>query len=78
MLTWLLISSGWDLSVFFVLLRSHLHAFITTEPSWQVAQQDFTPKGPEAIFRPFLRFGQAIVKAIFIKKIHEFSHEHVV
>jgi hypothetical protein len=26
-----------------------------------------TPKGPKAIFRPFLKFGQAIVKAIFIK-----------
>jgi hypothetical protein len=25
------------------------------------------PKGPKAIFRPFLKFGQAIVKAIFIK-----------
>jgi hypothetical protein len=27
-----------------------------------------TPKGPETIFKPFLKFGQAIVKAIFIKK----------
>jgi hypothetical protein len=27
-----------------------------------------TPKGPKAIFKPFLKFGQAIVKAIFIKK----------
>jgi hypothetical protein len=26
-----------------------------------------TPKGPKAIFRPFLKFGQAILKAIFIK-----------
>jgi hypothetical protein len=26
-----------------------------------------TPKGPKAFFRPFLKFGQAIVKAIFIK-----------
>jgi hypothetical protein len=26
-----------------------------------------TPKGPKVIFRPFLKFGQAIVKAIFIK-----------
>jgi hypothetical protein len=26
-----------------------------------------TPKGPKAIFRPFLKFGQAIVKTIFIK-----------
>jgi hypothetical protein len=26
-----------------------------------------TPKGLKAIFRPFLKFGQAIVKAIFIK-----------
>jgi hypothetical protein len=25
------------------------------------------PKGPKAIFRPLLKFGQAIVKAIFIK-----------
>jgi hypothetical protein len=25
------------------------------------------PKGPKAIFRPFLKFGHAIVKAIFIK-----------
>jgi hypothetical protein len=25
------------------------------------------PKGPKAIFRPFLKFGQAIVKAIFTK-----------
>jgi hypothetical protein len=29
--------------------------------------KDLTPKGPKAIFRPFLKFGQAIVKAIFIK-----------
>jgi hypothetical protein len=26
-----------------------------------------TPKGPKAIFKPFLKFGQAIVKTIFIK-----------
>jgi hypothetical protein len=26
-----------------------------------------TPKGPKAIFKPFLKFGQAIVKVIFIK-----------
>jgi hypothetical protein len=26
-----------------------------------------TPKGPETIFKPFLKFAQAIVKAIFIK-----------
>jgi hypothetical protein len=26
-----------------------------------------TPKGPKAIFRPFLKSGQAIVKAISIK-----------
>jgi hypothetical protein len=26
-----------------------------------------TPKGLETIFKPFLKFGQAIVKAIFIK-----------
>jgi hypothetical protein len=26
-----------------------------------------TPKGPKAIFMPFLKFRQAIVKAIFIK-----------
>jgi hypothetical protein len=26
-----------------------------------------TPKGPETIFKHFLKFGQAIVKAIFIK-----------
>jgi hypothetical protein len=29
--------------------------------------QELTPKGLEAIFMPFLEFGQAIVKAIFIK-----------
>jgi hypothetical protein len=26
-----------------------------------------TPEGPETIFKPFLKFGQAIVKAIVIK-----------
>jgi hypothetical protein len=26
-----------------------------------------TPKGPKTIFKPFLKFGQAIVKAIYIK-----------
>jgi hypothetical protein len=26
-----------------------------------------TPKGPKAIFRPFLKFGQAILKTIIIK-----------
>jgi hypothetical protein len=28
---------------------------------------ELTPKGPETIFKPFLKFGQAIVKAIVIK-----------
>jgi hypothetical protein len=38
-----------------------------------------TRKGLEAIFRPILKFGQAIVKAIFIKKInYEFSYEDLV
>jgi hypothetical protein len=31
------------------------------------AQICLIPKGPETIFKPFLKFGQAIVKAIFIK-----------
>jgi hypothetical protein len=30
-------------------------------------QSGLTPKGPKAIFKPFLKFGLAIVKAIFIK-----------
>jgi hypothetical protein len=33
---------------------------------WKSKSQ-LTPKGPEIIFKPFLKFGQAIVKAIFIK-----------
>jgi hypothetical protein len=32
-----------------------------------VAASKLTPKGTKAIFRLFLKFGQAIVKAIFIK-----------
>jgi hypothetical protein len=36
-----------------------------------------TPKRPEAIFRPFVKFRQAIVKAN-LSKIHEFSCEYVV
>jgi hypothetical protein len=35
-------------------------------------------KGPETIFKPFLKFGQAIVKATFIKKVHELNCEDVV
>jgi hypothetical protein len=32
-----------------------------------ILPSSLAPKGPKAIFRPFLKFGQAIVKAIFIK-----------
>jgi hypothetical protein len=32
-----------------------------------VVVYNLIPKGPETIFKPFLKFGQAIVKAIFIK-----------
>jgi hypothetical protein len=28
-----------------------------------------TPEGPETIFKPFSKFGQVIVKAIFIKNL---------
>jgi hypothetical protein len=30
-------------------------------------KETLTPKGPKAIFKPFLKFEQAIVKAIFLK-----------
>jgi hypothetical protein len=36
-----------------------------------------TPKGLEAIFQAFLKFGQAIVDAIFVQKSQIFG-EHVV
>jgi hypothetical protein len=39
--------------------RLHGLAFQVTSP--------LTPKGPKAIFRPFLKFGQAVVKAIFFQ-----------
>jgi hypothetical protein len=32
-----------------------------------IALSSLTPKGPGTIFKPFLKFGQAIVKAIVIK-----------
>jgi hypothetical protein len=32
----------------------------------------FTPKGPRPFFDPFLKFGQAIVEAIFVQKISNF------
>jgi hypothetical protein len=31
-----------------------------------------TPKGPRPFFDPFLKFGQAIVDAIFVQKISNF------
>jgi hypothetical protein len=31
-----------------------------------------TPKGPSPFFGPFLKFGQAIVNAIFVQKISNF------
>jgi hypothetical protein len=31
-----------------------------------------TPKGPRPILGPFLKFGQAIVDAIFVQKISNF------
>jgi hypothetical protein len=31
-----------------------------------------TPKGPRPFFGPFLKFGQAIVDAIFVQKISKF------
>jgi hypothetical protein len=34
--------------------------------------QDLIPKGLEAIFQAFLKFGQAIVDAIFVQKISKF------
>jgi hypothetical protein len=36
-----------------------------------------TPKGPRPFFGPFLKFGQAIVNAIFVQKSEIFG-EHVV
>jgi hypothetical protein len=34
--------------------------------------QTLTPKGPRPFFGPFLKFGQAIVDAIFVQKISNF------
>jgi hypothetical protein len=31
-----------------------------------------TPKGPRPFFGPFLKFGQAIVDAVFVQKISNF------
>jgi hypothetical protein len=32
-------------------------------------EKELTPKGPRPFFGPFLKFGQAIVNAIFVQKI---------
>jgi hypothetical protein len=43
------------------------HEIITIYYNATWDKTKLTPKGPKAIFRPFLKFEQAIVKAIFIK-----------
>jgi hypothetical protein len=35
-------------------------------------EMSLTPKGPSPFFGPFLKFGQAIVDAIFVQKISIF------
>jgi hypothetical protein len=54
-----------------------MHLSLVLSFSLNILLQHLTPKGPETVFKPFLKFGQAIVKAIFIK-IHELNCEHVV
>jgi hypothetical protein len=46
-----------------------VHIYIYTDVGTYCTKLEtyLTPKGPKAIFRPFLKFGQATVKAIFIK-----------
>jgi hypothetical protein len=36
---------------------------------FQIKLNILTPKGPRPYFGPFLKFGQAIVNAIFVQKI---------
>jgi hypothetical protein len=52
-------------------IQKHLARFFTTLCLHlmlvYLEEYYLTPKGPKAIFRPFLKFGQAIVKTIFIK-----------
>jgi hypothetical protein len=50
-----------DYSMLLVSATEHLKL----EFQWYICS--LTPKGPKAIFKPFLKFGQDIVKAIFIK-----------
>jgi hypothetical protein len=39
---------------------------------WTQNQHLLTPEGPKAIFMPFLKFGQDIVKSILLKKLMHF------
>jgi hypothetical protein len=51
-------------------------AYINNE-TLKTTNFQLTHKGPETILKAFLKIGQAIVKAIFIK-INELNCEHVV
>jgi hypothetical protein len=46
---------------------SFSHMATCRNSSENTGKMSLTPKGPKAIFRPFLKFGEAIVNAIFIK-----------
>jgi hypothetical protein len=49
---------------------SHMAACRSSlENSWKMS---LIPKGPRPFFGPFLKFGQAIVDAIFVQKISNF------
>jgi hypothetical protein len=45
--------------------------------NYLLVNQTLTPKGQSPVFGPFLKFGQAIVDAIFVQKSLLFG-EHVV
>jgi hypothetical protein len=59
----------------FIRLKEYIekYIFLLTQATQTVqltifgSQGSLTLKGPKAICKPFLKFGQAIVKAIFIK-----------
>jgi hypothetical protein len=53
-------------------LGSFSHMAACRSSSKSTRKMSLTPKGPRPFIGPFLKFGQAIVDAIFVQKISNF------
>jgi hypothetical protein len=67
--SWILV---WGNVLCYRICEPCIWVLMQSESHTRIQEHQLTPKGPRPFFGPFLKFGQAIVDAVFVQKISNF------